>query len=98
MKPIKRALTLGFILVLCASAPASAAQLMSAKPAPQGTCELTCQYREGAGPKRITSCTQHMTNTQCQATADHKNLSDAYPNKMICTAKLNETCEAAREF
>jgi len=90
---------LSIALLLAVGAPASAAELMSVKPAPQqDVCELTCTYKEGTGPKRITTCTQRMTDAQCKAVADHKNTSDAYPNKMICTAKLNESCETAREF
>ena len=91
-------LSLSFAFFLAAGSPASAAELMSTKPAVQGTCELTCQYKEGTGPKRITTCTERMTQPQCQAVADHKNTSDAYPNKMSCEGQLNESCEATREF
>ncbi|MES1991416.1 MAG: hypothetical protein V4441_10755 [Pseudomonadota bacterium] len=89
---------LSLALALLFTTPTSAAHLVSAKPAPQGTCELACQYKDGTGPKRITTCTERITEAKCKSIADHKNTSDAYPNKMTCEARINETCKAVRAF
>jgi hypothetical protein len=64
----------------------------------QGTCELTCRSRTGAGDMSTrVECTAHMDAKQCTATADHKNLNDAYPANFNCAARIVETCTEARD-
>jgi hypothetical protein len=65
--------------------------------AAKGTCELTCRSRnQSGGMSTRVECTEHMDANQCNATADHKNLNDAYPLNFNCSARIVETCTESR--
>lgn len=85
------------LLVLLAG-PTGAAELSKSQIDIQGTCELTCETRNTDGSWISTSsCYPHMNIRQCLAIADHRNLSDAYPNRMRCKAALSANCAEARQ-
>jgi hypothetical protein len=77
---------------------AGTARAADPAPAPATRCELTCDYKAGNGPKRIVSCYERADARQCAVIADHKNLNDAYPAKMSCSARLVQACTKARKF
>jgi len=66
---------------------------------PENTlCERICSFADGAGDwSRIVTCTPRMDAKQCKASADNRNLSDVYPHKMKCEAKLVANCTERRE-
>lgn len=83
-----------------ASATSALARELPARAAgvEQGTCELTCRSRTGAGGMSTrVECTARMDAKQCAATADHKNLNDAYPANFSCAARIVETCTETRD-
>jgi hypothetical protein len=85
------------LLVLFAG-PAGAAELTKSQVDIQGACELVCDTKNADNSWTSTSsCYQQMNNRQCSALADHRNLSDAYPNRMRCKAALSSSCTETRQ-
>lgn len=88
---------LALMLVLGTSLPVMAARLEKHEEVITGTCALTCSTRQAAEEwHSATQCFERMTKTQCDALADHRNKSDAYPNRMKCEAEIREACEPTR--
>ncbi|HUD52264.1 hypothetical protein [Parvibaculum sp.] len=80
------------------AAPAPAAPLSLPASSERGTCELVCETRQADGTWSATrACTESVTEKECRAQADHRNLSDAYPNRMKCKAALSTNCMEARK-
>lgn len=95
-EPILRNI-LALLVLLGASLPVQAARLEKHEDATTGTCALTCSTRQGTDDwHSVRQCFERMTQTQCDALADHRNKSDAYPSRMKCEARITEPCAASR--
>lgn len=71
--------------------------LQKPEPVTTGTCAITCATRQGDDTwKSKTQCFENMTTTQCSVLAHHHNLSDAYPARLRCEAKITTPCAATR--
>lgn len=89
--------TLTLLAVMLYAGTAEAMTLQKPEPVTTGTCALTCSTRQSDDSwKSKTQCFENMTTAQCSALAHHHNLSDAYPARLKCEAKITTPCTATR--